>query len=457
MIFLRPLFLLALFIPFVFIWLNKRKEGKNPWIPYIDKELLKELSVHRRLTLKKLSFSKWVLLFWVLGVVALSGPAWHKVSVPAVQSQPNAVIVMDLGPALTASQIQQRQIKLYDILTLLKNYRVGLVLYGMHQGYVAMPLTPDVRLIENLIPSLTPDVLPDTAQSVEAGLKTAEKMLSQTGLGGSILFLSDQTGYDSVYPLMLVHPEKNSLQEVKSFLDKTKVLTTDMYSFGQADVWDDYGIWLALLCLIPACLFFRKNVLFLLLMLLSIEVQAAWFQREDQEQYALTQRGIQSYRQHDYNQAESFFQQSLDYYNLGNTLAFQGKIHEAIQSYQNALDINPEDSDAQFNKEYLEKQLSQQEQQGSDSQNQSGSGDDSQQDSKEGQQNSQGNNEVENEQSENQPTQDKTQTELEQALSEQPDEQTFNQEEQQILNRVQHDPARVLRYRLKLQYQKGNK
>ena len=77
----------------------------------------------------------------------------------------------------------------------------------------------------------------------------------------------------------------------------------------------------------------------------------------------------------------------------------------------------------------------------------------------------QGKNEQENKQTEsdtekdaksnNQPTQDQTQHELEEALADYEKESPYNQEEQQIINRLNHDPSRVLRYRLMLQHQKG--
>ena len=72
-------------------------------------------------------------------------------------------------------------------------------------------------------------------------------------------------------------------------------------------------------------------------------------------------------------------------------------------------------------------------------------------------QSEQKNTEQESEAQNAQPTQDETVSELEQALSEQPTEEPFNQKEQQILNRLNLDPSRVLRYRLNLQHQRNQR
>ena len=45
------------------------------------------------------------------------------------------------------------------------------------------------------------------------------------------------------------------------------------------------------------------------------------------------------------------------YYNMGNALYRQGKLNESISSYKQALDITPEDEDAKYNIEFVQKKL----------------------------------------------------------------------------------------------------
>ena len=213
---------------------------------------------------------------------------------------------------------------------------------------------------------------------------------------------------------------------------------------------------------------FRKGVLFLMVLGIGMQTNAGVFLRPDQEQYALEEQAILAYQEKDYQTAASLFQQSGNLYNLGNALAFSGDIQGAINIYQEELKRNPENKDAQFNKEYLEKQIPPQENQQEDqSQNEEKNSDKNQdqqeeQDQQENPQQDSDKNTPKNQEdeskknsSETQPTQEETQAELEQALAEYEQKNPYNQEEQQIINRLNRDPSRVLRYRLYLQHQKG--
>ena len=66
-------------------------------------------------------------------------------------------------------------------------------------------------------------------------------------------------------------------------------------------------------------------------------------------------------------------------YNLGNAFAKQGLLDEAIEAYDQALTIDPDNEDAQFNKELIE-QLQQQQQEQQQDQDQDGEDSEEQQD-----------------------------------------------------------------------------
>jgi tetratricopeptide (TPR) repeat protein len=51
---------------------------------------------------------------------------------------------------------------------------------------------------------------------------------------------------------------------------------------------------------------------------------------------------------------------SKAYYNIGNTRYRMGKLPEAIDDYKKCLEINPEDEDAKYNIEFIEKKLKEQ-------------------------------------------------------------------------------------------------
>jgi len=158
------------------------------------------------------------------------------------------------------------------------------------------------------------------------------------------------------------------------------------------DQWEDKGPWLLLLVLPLAALSFRKGLLCVALLLLlplpktsyALEWQDLW-QRKDQQ-------AQQAYKNNQFKQAAKLFgnpdwkaaahykageydkslenlknnQTALGAYNQGNALAQSGQLEQAIKAYEKALTLNPDDTDAKYNKELVEKELEKQKQQQQD-------------------------------------------------------------------------------------------
>ncbi len=151
--------------------------------------------------------------------------------------------------------------------------------------------------------------------------------------------------------------------------------------------WDDKGPWLLLLILPLAALAFRKGLLSVLLLILlpfhstdsyALEWKDLWQTRNQQAQQAFKQKKFKQaaeqfesaewkaaaqYRNGHYLKAAETLRHANHaeaYYNRGNALARAGKLQEAIASYTQALQLDPNHEDARFNKELLEKQNKQQ-------------------------------------------------------------------------------------------------
>ena len=504
MIFIRPWILLLLFMPLLFYWGIYHAKYTSSWAKWVDKKLLPYLLMSNGSTGGRKRRYSLLVVLWTAFVVAAAGPAFQKRPVPVSASLPNTVIIFDLGPSMQGQTLASAKIKLHDLVTALKGNRIGLVLYA-DKGYTALPLTEDRGLLRSLIASLDSSVLPNTIQRPAAGFEKANELIAQTGGKGRILYLTaggaDARGIASSYPVGVLGLDdaaiSSSLKQLGAYQAKT-VDASDIFALLQAtepetavqfdmqeqsDEWADLGGLIAL-CLLPFfVLTFRRGWLFVLL-LVPYGAQASLFLRPDQENYQQHKQAVANYRKGNYDKAIQGFQ--MDPYNLGNALAYAGKIQEAIAAYGKAIEKNPNDEDAVFNKEYLEKQLpppeknpqdnpQQDEQNSSGSQQQENEQPDQQkesdgieQDQQESQQEDQQRSE-ENEQQEAQPKSDETLnnesqndsnenslSEQEQAEQTQPQEvdeadreqQPFNQEGQQILNRLRSDPYRVLRYRI---------
>ncbi|MDD5275564.1 MAG: VWA domain-containing protein [Methylovulum sp.] len=154
------------------------------------------------------------------------------------------------------------------------------------------------------------------------------------------------------------------------------------------EVWNDQGPWLLIAVLPLAALLFRKGVLCLALLLLlplpknsyAFEWQDLWQTKDQQAQQAYRNKQFEdaanlfenpewqaaaNYKAGAYNKAiEKAPPESGDgLYNQGNALAQAGKLEEAIKAYEKALAKNPDNVDAKYNKELVEKELEKQKKQ----------------------------------------------------------------------------------------------
>jgi len=157
-----------------------------------------------------------------------------------------------------------------------------------------------------------------------------------------------------------------------------------------SDKWNEEGPWLLLLALPLAASLFRRGLLFSwsLLVLFGISslpnsAQAfGWddlWLRTDQQAEKLFQEGAEkdaaqlfenpewkgtaAYRTGDYEKAIEEFSRKdrpLANFNRGNSLAFAGRLEEALAAYEKVLAENPKHEDAQFNHDLIEKILQEQ-------------------------------------------------------------------------------------------------
>lgn len=416
MIFLRPWFLVLAFVPLIF-WIFKRHlSADNPLAAFVDKRLLPYLTVRFDMKTARLK-TRWFTAFWLILVIAGAGPAFHKITVPADVSAPAGVIVLDLSPAMSGQNLTRAKLKLYDLVKAFKGRQLALVLYD-EKGYTAVPLTADLGVIENMIPTLDPAVMPRQANRPAAGLKQAANLLKNAGLAeGQIIFMTaggfDAQGLEQAaeipykivtlgienegagYPVplvdgdfmrdssgapVLVKPDKAVLRAIGDYIpveageaDVLAVLSkapdkagVSNEVTGEVEVWSDAGPYLLLGAAVLFALLFRKGVLFLLMFGMSVSAEAGLFERPDQEKYHKMAAGVEAYRIGNYEAARQFFESgdsADDFYNEGNARAHLNDIEGAIQAYEKALQKNPTHPEALYNKAYLERQRPPKEQQ----------------------------------------------------------------------------------------------
>lgn len=137
-----------------------------------------------------------VALFCLLAVIFSAGPSFEKKQVPVFQSKNARVIVIDMSLSMYSTDIApnrlvQARYKALDMIELFKEGDTALVAYA-GSAYTISPLTNDATTLENLIPSLSPEIMPDKGSNVLAGLDLGQELLTQAGyVDGDIILITD--------------------------------------------------------------------------------------------------------------------------------------------------------------------------------------------------------------------------------------------------------------------------
>lgn len=547
--FIRPFWLLA-FLPYVallfFVW--KHKINVKTWTEICDTTLLPFLLEHK---VTKQNHLYHVLggLIGFLSIIALAAPTWERLPAPAFRNDAGLVILLDLSKSMNAQDLKPNRLsraryKISDILKQRKDGQTALIVYSQN-AFTVTPLTNDVETIENQLSALSPEIMPAQGNQPQIALEKAVNLLKQAGLQkGQILLITSEVDSEnthhfselvsSAYQLFILGVgtkegapipisggflKDNAGSIIVSKLDEAqltrlatrgggvyktitvddsdiKVLTQPINNAKNntgkkidalLEQWDDKGVWFVLAILPIAAFSFRKGLLCVFFVLfLPFPKNSYAFEWRDIWKNQ-NQQAFQDYRQQHFEAAAKKFESP---YNQGNALAKMGKLEEAIAAYKRALEQNPNDEDAQFNKnlveKWLEKQKQKQQEQQKDAQNKQNDSEKNQenQDSQQAQtnqkpeqkeektnnqkqeqhENSQQNTDSKPQPQENQEKTDNSQQkpfENNQNTEENKEQSTIEKEKQQAneqwLNRVPDDPAGLLRRKFKYQYsQKQN-
>ena len=195
--FLRPLWLVAAPLGLLLLWrLFAAARVKGSWRRVVDGALqpfvlaLPEQLVERRAPVIIAS------LAWLAAIVALAGPTWERLPVPAFRSDEALVVALDLSRSMDATDIEpsrlaRAKLKLLSLLERRTGGQTGLVVFSAH-AFTVTPLTTDTRTIGSLIGALFTNIMPSRGSYPEAGLEKAAALLRQTGLSeGEILLITD--------------------------------------------------------------------------------------------------------------------------------------------------------------------------------------------------------------------------------------------------------------------------
>jgi len=197
--FIRPWWLLAIIaLVFALNLLKKYRLSQSGWQQLLPKHLANVL-VDKQQNQKQLS----LILPFIIGlltIVALAGPTWKKLPQPVYQTARGSVLIMDMSYSMYATDISPNRLtrsryKAIDLLERLKEGETGLIAYA-GDAFTISPLTDDINNIKLLLPSLSPELMPELGSNPLAALTLAHDMLKNAGHNkGDIYWFTD--GIDS--------------------------------------------------------------------------------------------------------------------------------------------------------------------------------------------------------------------------------------------------------------------
>lgn len=350
-----------------------------------------------------------------------------------------SMLAQDVAP----SRLQRARLKILSLLQQRQHGDTALIAYAAH-AYAVTPLTYDVRTLANLVPALNPGIMPSQGDNPRAALALAARLIhsARRDEGDVLLVTDDLAGQDPaglaafaqqhglrVSVLAVATPQPTpipNLDGVGNLQDQGRTVTSaldaaplqelakatggryqpvrrdarDIAQLGKlfatrhgtshavagraAEQWRPLGPWLLLLLCLPlVVVLFRRNLLFVLaLVVLAPMAQShaagspAWFQNNNQRGLAAYQRGDYSkaqqlfsdprwraaaaYRQGNLKTALSLYAGQDDIasvYDRGNVLVKLGRFQQALAAYNEVLARDPGNRDAAYNKAQVLKLL----------------------------------------------------------------------------------------------------
>ena len=136
--FLRPLWLLALPVGALLIFSAFRAQASGgAWRQVVDRALQPLVLT----AADRYSGRRWPLIAalaaWSIATIALAGPAWERLPVPAFRSNEALVVALDLSRSMDAadlspSRVTRAKLKLLSLLDRREGGQTGLVVFTAH-------------------------------------------------------------------------------------------------------------------------------------------------------------------------------------------------------------------------------------------------------------------------------------------------------------------------------------
>jgi len=164
---------------------------------------------------RRRSLRLWTLLSAIFAILALARPQWGVIEDPVFEQSREILIGLDLSRSMQAddikpSRLARAKLLVQSLLERLQGERVGLVVFS-GTAFLQSPLSTDYEILQDLLPDLGPDFLPEGGTAYKALLKTSLDAFSTTSNADRFLIiLSDGEALDDDWkPLIASLKERN--------------------------------------------------------------------------------------------------------------------------------------------------------------------------------------------------------------------------------------------------------
>ncbi|WP_077338140.1 vWA domain-containing protein [Pseudocolwellia agarivorans] len=193
--FIRPYWFLALIGLFLALYLLKKMRiSQSGWQGLLPKHLAHVLIKNPKEN-KPLSLIMPFIL-GLLAIIAMAGPSWQKLPQPVYQLARGSVLIMDMSYSmystdLSPNRLTRARYKAIDLLDNINEGEMGLIAYA-GDAFIISPLTEDINNIKLLLPSLSPELMPELGSDPMRALTLADEMLKNAGhIDGDIYWFTD--------------------------------------------------------------------------------------------------------------------------------------------------------------------------------------------------------------------------------------------------------------------------
>ena len=438
--FLRPLWLCLIPVFACWYWLRQRRQRTAGWGAAIDHKNINHLQVNQSAgNGNRIPFTALCIACIALagpGIQALPGKTGNSAHARVfVLDLSPSMLARDVKP----DRLTMAKLKLIDMLRLQTGNESALVVFAGSSHQVT-PLTNDPEIIIELVPVLNPGIIPVSGSQAEEAIDMAVQLITDAGYTeGDVVLITDglhntaiaaienswqpsfrlsilAVGTEAGAPIPLqttgastayvVDANNNTViagvntDQLKQLANATGGYFTELKTDSQDvdkiasltpldnsvqendenksfDQIHDAGYWLLLLLLPLTLLGFRKNVIWVFPLLMTVPLDSyafdwidLWLTKDQQAMQAMKRQDYKLasenfsdsrweftslYRQHQYAASLAVLKEpeyADDLYNRGNAQALAGDLESAVVSYRMALQLyttDAEKADALYN------------------------------------------------------------------------------------------------------------